>query len=59
MNCKRCDKPVKYITSHDGMNVFTCEVEPIVIVNETGRPVEGYLQHVCREDEADAGAENE
>jgi hypothetical protein len=57
MNCKRCEQPVKYITSHDGMNLFICDVDPIVIVNETGRPVEGYPLHVCREEGADAGIE--
>lgn len=59
MNCKTCGAPVKYIPSHDGMNVFTCNESPVSVVNDAGRLVEGFTPHVCKEGDADAGAEIE
>lgn len=46
--CPKCGKPIHWITK-DYDTVIVCEGEPVTVYKESGRTVEGYLLHKCKE----------
>ncbi len=58
MKCKKCQEPVKYITSFNGVNVYVCDPDAIEIINGVGRMVKGYPLHECKKGVVDVSEEN-
>lgn len=48
--CPTCNKEIKYIAlSYDRSAI--CEVEKKEIITENGKIFQGYLRHICNNDE--------
>ena len=45
--CNECNKPVRYIDSRKA-GIVKCEGKPCIAYTVTGRELEVYLKHECR-----------